>query len=66
VKPDPALFGAACESLGVEPWEAVMVGGSALRDGGAVDAGIPALLLPPVPPGVTRGLAAVLRLLEDE
>lgn len=61
-KPHPNLFLAACEQLGVEPAEALMVGDSYLGDGGAVDAGLTVVLLPPVEPGAIRGLDKALRL----
>jgi HAD superfamily hydrolase (TIGR01509 family) len=62
-KPDPALFLEACRELGVKPERALMVGDSGVTDAGAVRAGLVTLLLPAVPPGATRGLGAVLRLL---
>ena len=61
-KPEAGLFLAACESLGKRPGETLMVGDSHLADGGAVEAGLPTLLLPPVPRGAERGLELVLRL----
>jgi HAD superfamily hydrolase (TIGR01509 family) len=62
-KPDPELFLAGCRELGVTPERTLMVGDSHLTDGAAVRAGLVTLLLPAVPPGAERGLAAVLRLL---
>lgn len=62
VKPDPELFRIACRELCVEPADAVMVGDSHIADGAAVEAGVAALVLPPVPPGAVRGLARVLDL----
>jgi putative hydrolase of the HAD superfamily len=48
-KPDPAIFLHALERLGVAPAEAVMVGDSMKADvGGAVAAGIPAVLIDPL------------------
>lgn len=62
-KPDPAIFLLACDRLGVEPAEAIMVGDDPVADGGAVRAGMPALVLPHVDhAAVIRGLGAVLRL----
>jgi len=63
VKPAPLLFRAACEALGVAPREALMVGDNPMTDGGAVAAGVPALILPRVPEDAPRGLACVERLL---
>jgi FMN phosphatase YigB (HAD superfamily) len=62
-KPDPALFLLACRELGTAPDRTLMVGDSSLTDAGAVQAGLVTLLLPAVPPGGQRGLAAALRLL---
>lgn len=74
-KPDPRLFAASARELGVPLRDCLMVGDSAPRDGGAVDSGMPAYLLPRVPsvwrphsddPTVARprvrGLDAVVRL----
>jgi HAD superfamily hydrolase (TIGR01493 family) len=63
-KPAPKLFTAACEMLGVEAADALMVGDNALTDGGAIESGIRVYLLPPVAHGEhgPRGLDAVLRL----
>ncbi|MFF3491859.1 HAD family hydrolase [Streptomyces sp. NPDC002795] len=38
-KPDPRLFAAACEELGVAPGDALMVGDDRLADGGAAELG---------------------------
>jgi FMN phosphatase YigB (HAD superfamily) len=63
VKPEPAIFHLACARLGVAPGGAVMVGDDPVADGGAVRAGVPALVLPSVDHALaTRGLGAVLRL----
>jgi len=62
VKPAPALFRAACEALGVEPRQALMVGDNPATDGGAVAAAVPTLILPPVEPGAPRGLGWVERI----
>jgi len=61
-KPAPELFEAACTILGVEPGATLMVGDNHRTDGGAVEAGLPTLLLPLPPPGAKRGLDAVARL----
>ncbi|MGI5215335.1 HAD family hydrolase [Plantactinospora sp. CA-290183] len=54
-KPDRAIFRIALAELGVEPAEALMVGDRSGHDGGAVEAGIPTLLLPPLTdPGQER------------
>ena len=63
-KPAPVLFRTACERLGVEPAEALMVGDNHRNDGGAIDAGVRTLLLPLVPSGSPRGLSAVLGILD--
>ena len=63
-KPSPVLFEAACAGCGVEPAEALMVGDNHRNDGGAIDAGVRTLLLPLVPSGTPRGLAAVLGVLD--
>ena len=62
VKPEPAIFTAACEAVGVAPADALMVGDHAAADGGAADIGIRTLLLPMSPAGEDHGLAAVLAL----
>jgi putative hydrolase of the HAD superfamily len=63
-KPDPGIFAIACRQAGVEPAEALMIGDNPTADGGAALVGIPTLVLPPAPPGSTRGLGAVLRLVD--
>jgi len=62
IKPDPAIFLAACDAVGVAPGEALMVGDHPAADGGAAGAGIPTLLLPMSPAGEDHGLTAVLGL----
>jgi HAD superfamily hydrolase (TIGR01509 family) len=62
IKPDPEIFRRPCEELGVDPARALMVGDTALPDGGALDIGMPVLLLPLAPPRGPRGLDAVLRI----
>ncbi|HEY3060199.1 MAG TPA: HAD-IA family hydrolase [Chloroflexota bacterium] len=64
-KPDARMFRAALDAVGVAPHEALMVGDRARRDGGAVDAGITTLLLPPVPNGAARGLDLVLHMVGE-
>ena len=61
-KPAPQLFEKACELLGVEPDDALMVGDNALTDGGAIESGIRVYLLPQARHQGPRGLDAVLRL----
>lgn len=65
VKPDRRLFEQACAELGCPPSETLMVGDNAVPDGGAILAGLTVLLLPPVPAGAVRGLASVLRLVDE-
>ncbi|RKT52213.1 HAD family hydrolase [Saccharothrix australiensis] len=48
VKPDPAVFRVACERLGVEPAEALMVGDSEEADGGAAAIGCRVAIVPPL------------------
>lgn len=60
-KPDPALFRAACASIGTAPARTLVVGDHPV-DGGAVVAGCVALLLPRTEPGAPHGLARVLDL----
>ncbi|WP_340686934.1 HAD family hydrolase [Amycolatopsis coloradensis] len=66
-KPDPRLFETACQKLGVQPADALMVGDDPVRDGGAAAAGVPVYLLPRDRAGDRpRGLSAVLRLVGVE
>ena len=60
-KPDPALFLAACRSIGTVPSETLVVGDHPV-DGGAVMAGCVVLLLPRTAPGASHGLGRVLAL----
>lgn len=60
-KPDPALFLAACRSIGTAPEETLVVGDHPV-DGGAVVAGCAVLLLPHTAPGAAHGLGRVLDL----
>jgi HAD superfamily hydrolase (TIGR01493 family) len=57
-KPDPEPFLLACERLGVSPRHTLMVGNNRLADSGSICVGCYCLILPPVPPGATRGLRA--------
>jgi HAD superfamily hydrolase (TIGR01509 family) len=61
-KPHPAAFGAACDRLGVDPGDTLMVGDNPLTDAGAVTAGLHVLLLPPAASSGSRGLERVLSL----
>ncbi len=61
-KPAPRLFLTACEQLGVEPRDTLMVGDNPLTDGGGVATGLHVLLLPPPAPTTPRGLAPILSL----
>ncbi|MFD9703387.1 HAD family hydrolase [Lentzea sp. NPDC059081] len=49
IKPDPKIFTTACERLGVDPRDAVMVGDSEEADGAAVAIGCSFRLVNPVP-----------------
>lgn len=57
-KPDPEPFLIACEQLGVSPDRTLMIGNNRLADSGSICVGCYCLILPPVPPGATRGLRA--------
>ena len=57
-KPAPEPFLTACERLGVSPERTLMVGNNRVADSGSICVGCPCLILPPVPPGATRGLRA--------
>lgn len=61
-KPDPSVFLTACQRLGVDPGDALMVGDSPLTDAGAVTAGLCVLLLPRSAPSGPGGLRHVLSL----
>ena len=51
VKPEPEIFAAACERLGVEPARALMVGDSEEADGGAAALGCSVAIVDPLPTG---------------
>jgi len=59
-KPAPEPFLTACERLGVSPEKTLMVGNNRLADSGSICIGCHCLILPPVPPGATRGLRAAV------
>jgi HAD superfamily hydrolase (TIGR01549 family) len=59
-KPDPDVFHMACDALGVEPEQTLMVGDHPEADGGAAEAGLGVLILPMSPAGAPHGLSAVL------
>ena len=61
-KPDPAVFRAACDALGVDPRATLMVGDNPARDGGAVAVGCRAFVLPAEHRLGERGLREVLDL----
>jgi HAD superfamily hydrolase (TIGR01509 family) len=62
-KPAPVLFRTACARLGVDPRRTLMVGDNPVRDGGAVAAGLRALVLASEQRDGDRGLGDVLALL---
>jgi FMN phosphatase YigB (HAD superfamily) len=47
-KPDPAIFALALKSLDTSAEQTLMVGDRQIPDGGALDVGMPTLLLPPL------------------
>jgi putative hydrolase of the HAD superfamily len=61
--PAPRLFEAACDGLGVAPEATLMVGDNPLTDGGAVEVGLTAYILPTATDSQDRGLGAVLALM---
>ncbi len=65
-KPDPAIFAAALDELGVAPGEALMVGDRASHDGAAVTVGISTLLLPPLAHVSDERLELVLKLTDGK
>ena len=63
-KPDPRIFADACAALGSAPSATVMVGDNPMADGGATQAGLLTVLVPPAPLGAPHGLTRVLGLLD--
>jgi HAD superfamily hydrolase (TIGR01509 family) len=61
-KPDPRIFRAALDKLGVDAQDALMVGDRAAKDGAAVELGMTVLLLPPLRAVSERRLHRVLAL----
>jgi HAD superfamily hydrolase (TIGR01493 family) len=59
VKPNPEIFLAVCETIGIGPEDLLMVGDNAVDDGGAGAVGIRTLILPRTI-GPIHGLATVL------
>ena len=57
VKPDPAIFRLAWESVGSDPSRTLFVGDNPVTDGGAVSVGMGVLLVPPARVGAAHGLA---------
>jgi HAD superfamily hydrolase (TIGR01493 family) len=49
IKPDPKIFRLACDRLGVDPAETLMVGDSAEADGGAAAVGCAVAIVEPLP-----------------
>lgn len=49
VKPDAKIFRTACERLGVDPAETLMIGDNAEADGGAAAIGCAVEIVPPLP-----------------
>ena len=62
-KPDPVMFLAACDRLGVAPSRTLMVGDSITKDGGAAAAGLTAHVVPAWSGDGHRGLVDALSLL---
>lgn len=63
-KPDPVLFNAACDQLGVDPRRTLMVGDNPAKDGGGAACGLRAYILPGEARAGERGLAHVLGFLD--
>ncbi|WP_431836937.1 HAD family hydrolase [Cellulomonas sp. Y8] len=61
-KPDPRIFGAALDGLGVDAADALMVGDRGAWDGAAAELGTTALVLPPLTSADQRRLHVVLDL----
>jgi HAD superfamily hydrolase (TIGR01493 family) len=62
VKPSAAIFLAACDALGLQPGECLMVGDDARADSGAVTVGLRTLLLPALAPGRDNGVEAAAQI----
>ena len=62
-KPDPRIFRLALDKLGTEADRTLMVGDRAGPDGGALDVGMPTLLLPPLTDVRQRRLGLAARAL---
>lgn len=62
-KPDPAIFRLALDKLGTGPEQTLMVGDRQRPDGGALDLGMPTLLLPPLADVRDERLGLAARLL---
>lgn len=62
-KPDPAIFRAALRMLGTPTEQTLMVGDRQRPDGGAVEVGMPTLLLPPLTDIRQQRLGLAARLL---
>ncbi|GGP50975.1 HAD family hydrolase [Saccharothrix coeruleofusca] len=61
-KPEPAIFRYAMEELGTDADRTLMVGDRASHDGGALEVGMPTLLVPPLTDVRQRRLHLVTRL----
>lgn len=61
IKPDPAIFRAACAAISAEPESTLMVGDSP-ADAAAVAIGCAAYVVPAASPGAANGLSAVTAL----
>ena len=64
VKPEPALFLAALESLGLPAGSTLMVGDHPVADGGAAEVGCQILVLPMSAPGKVHGLERVVAMVD--
>jgi HAD superfamily hydrolase (TIGR01509 family) len=62
-KPDPAIFRLALDALGTTPGQTLMVGDRPRPDGGAVEAGMPTLLLPTLTDVTQQRLGLAARVL---
>jgi len=65
-KPERGIWQLACEELGADPAEVLMVGNNPQADSGAVELGCTCLVLPAVGRNQPRGLDAVLDLVGVE